>query len=312
MKDLPSLSSLAARLRFRQLQFLVALDEDGSLHKVAERLAMTQPGATKMLRELETTFGATLFERSRRGVLPNELGRCVVRYARLAQADLGQLRLEMTGVLSGQGGHLAVGAIGGAITGVLIDALVRLRAAQPDLVVSLREDTSAGLLAALDEGRLDLALCRTRVATRPELYHWELQAEEPAAVAVGPGHPLAGARKVRLADLASSRWVVYPTNMPLRTLLEREFAQAGLPLPPPAVETASIFSTVLLLQKDPSLVALLAASTLAVYVQHGMAVALPLKIRSRTEPFGIVTRKGWQPSPTAALLIDVLRALRAG
>lgn len=311
MKDLPSLASIAARLRFRQLQFLVALDEHGSLHRVAERLAMTQPGATKMLRELELTFGATLFERSRRGVQPNELGRCVVRYARLAQSDLAQLRQEITGVLSGKGGHLAVGAIGGAIAAVLVEALGRLRQLQPELSVTLREDTSAGLLSALDAGRLDLALCRTRVAARPELYDWELQSEEPAAVAVGPGHKLARARKVKLSDLASSGWVVYPAGMPLRTLLEREFAQADLPMPAYTVETASIFATVLLLQKDPHLAALLPAATLAVYREHGMVASLPLAIRSRTEPFGIAMRKGWTPSPAAALLVQVLRQMRA-
>ncbi|HYF17350.1 MAG TPA: LysR family transcriptional regulator [Ramlibacter sp.] len=310
MQDVPSLTTITGRLRFRQLQFLIALDEHGSLHKVAEQLAMTQPGATKMLRELEATFGATLFERSRRGVEPNELGRCVVRYARLAQADLGQLRQEIAGMLTGKGGHLAVGGIGGAVAAVLVEAVVRLRRLQPSISISLREDTSAGLLAALDAGRIELALCRTSVAARPELYDWELQAEEPVAVAVGPGHVLARARKVKLADLSASSWVVYPATMPLRTLLEREFNAAGLPMPAYTVETASLFATVLLLQKDPTLAALLPAGTAAAYAGHGMAVQLPLVLRTRSQPFGIVTRKGWQPSPAAALMVRVLRELR--
>lgn len=311
MEDLPSLSSIAARLRFRQLQFLIALEEHGSLHRVAEQLAMTQPGATKMLHELEALFGTRLFERSRSGVRANDLGHCVIRYARLAQADLGNLRQEIAGVLTGKGGRLAVGAIGGAIPAVLVDALMQLRRLQPALSVSLREDTSAGLLDALDAGRLDIALCRTRVALRPDQFDWEMLAEEPVAVAVGPGHRLARARKVRLADLAASSWVVYPANMPLRTLLEREFNEAGLPMPAHAVETASIFATVLLLQKDPSLAALLPAGTIDVYRRHGMAVALPIAIKSRTEPYGIVTRRGWKPTPAASLLMQVLREMRA-
>src|SRR5688572_6541509 len=123
MAELPSLASIAARLRFRQLQFLVALDEHGSLHRVAEQLAMTQPGATKMLHDLEAMFGTRLFERSKRGVQANELGRCAVRYARLAQADLGHLRDEIAGALSGKGGRLVVGAIAGALPDVLLPAL---------------------------------------------------------------------------------------------------------------------------------------------------------------------------------------------
>lgn len=309
MDTLPSLPSITARLRFRQLQFLVAVDEHGSLHRVAEQLAMTQPGATKMLRELESTFGARLFERTSRGVIANELGRCVVRYARLAQADLGQLREEIAGVLTGQGGRLAVGAIGGALTAVLADALVELRQRQPSLSITLREDTSAGLLGALDAGRLDVALCRRRVAAQPEFYTWEPLAEEPVVVAVGPRHRLAGARRPRLADLAASAWVVYPAAMPLRSLLERELMEHGLPLPRQMVETASMLATVLLLQRDATLAALLPATTVAVWQAHGMAVGLPIPIRSRSEPYGIVMRRDWKHTPAAALFIDVLRTL---
>jgi DNA-binding transcriptional LysR family regulator len=118
-----------------------------------------------MLHEIETTFGARLFERSKRGVQANDLGRCVVRYARLLQSDLTHLREEFTGVLTGKGGRLRVGAIGGALPAVVVPALTLLRESQPALSVNLREDTSAGLLAALDEGRLDLAICRTTVRT---------------------------------------------------------------------------------------------------------------------------------------------------
>ena len=112
MHSIPSLQSISARLRFKQLDFLTALADLGSLSRVGEQMAMTQPGATKMLHEIETTFGAQLFVRSKRGMVPNDMGRCVIRYGRLIQSDLGHLREEITGVLTGKGGRIAVGAIG--------------------------------------------------------------------------------------------------------------------------------------------------------------------------------------------------------
>ena len=75
---LPSLGSIASRLRLRQLRLLIALDEEGSLHKAAERIAISQPGATKALHEIESTLGATLFLRTHQGLQPNDLGRCVI------------------------------------------------------------------------------------------------------------------------------------------------------------------------------------------------------------------------------------------
>lgn len=124
---LPNADSIAARLRLKQLHLLIALDDHGSLHRAADEIALTQPGATKALREIEATLGATLFVRSPQGIQPNELGRCVIRYARLIHMDVAHLREEMAGILQGTGGRLAIGAITGAITGALVDALARLR-----------------------------------------------------------------------------------------------------------------------------------------------------------------------------------------
>ena len=102
---------MASRLRMRQLRLLISLDELGSIHKAAQALSITQPGATKALNEIESTLGAVLFERTSKGLQANDLGRCVVRYARLINTDLAHLREEMLGILQGHGGRLAVGSM---------------------------------------------------------------------------------------------------------------------------------------------------------------------------------------------------------
>jgi DNA-binding transcriptional LysR family regulator len=303
----PSLNSITSRLRFRQLTLLVALDEAGSLHRAADRLGMTQPGLTKALREIESTFGMALFERSPKGVLANELGRCIIRYARVIASDLGHLREEIDGVLRGSGGRVAVGTITGALHSVLIGALAQLRETQPALSIEVREGISSELLNQLNEGRLDLAICRTTVAKQADQFDYEALQDESVAVAVGPRHALAKARRVTLAQLASCRWILYPGNMPLRTLLEREFREAGLGLPPYPIETASSLATMLMLKQDPTLVALMAEGTMAFCEEHRIARRLPLAIHSRHEAYGIVTRRGARLSPAASLLVQCLR-----
>jgi DNA-binding transcriptional LysR family regulator len=304
---LPSLASIASRLRFRQLAILVALDAHGSLHRAAEHLGLTQPGLTKALREIELTFGMALFVRSSRGVLPNELGRCVIRYAHLMHADLSHLHEEIDGVLRGSGGRLAVGAIAGALH-LLVGALGQLRAQQPALSIELRENTSSELLHQLTEGRLDLALCRTTVAAAPEQFDYVPLQDEQVAVAVGPRNPLARRKRVTLAELADARWICYPANMPLRSLLERAFREEGLALPRYHTVTGSTFATMLMLQDDRQTVALMAGDTMQFCEAHGIARQLPVAIRARHEGFGIVTRRGASLSPAATLLVAGLRA----
>ncbi|WP_313519388.1 LysR family transcriptional regulator [Pseudomonas sp.] len=303
---IPSLSTISSRLRLRQLRLLIALDEHGSLHKAAERVSISQPGATKALHEIESTLGVTLFERTPKGLEPNDLGRCVIRYARLIHTDLAHLREEMLGILQGEGGRLSVGTIMGGVP-MLMRALGRLREKQPQLSVEIIEDTSARLLPLVDQGRLDLAICRSSVSQRPDDYICLSEHREELVLVAHPQHPLACSTPLRLADLEEYSWVVYPANMPMRLLLEREFSEAGLEFPRYPVETSSTFTTLMLLQEDPTLVALMPIEVAQFAIRNGLLTRLPLQIHSRTEAYSAVTRQGAALTAPAALLLEELR-----
>lgn len=301
----PTLNSIISRLHVKQLRLLIAIEEHGSLLGAARQLAMTQPGASKALHEIETTFGASLFERSNRGLEPNAVGHCVIRYARLIQSDLAHLREEMVGIMRGHGGRVSVGVIMGAVP-LVTEAITALGAAQPEMSVEIVEDTSATLLSLIDAGRLDLAVCRTSVSQTPYLYDSVFVQDETLAVIAHTAHPLAGDAHVTLAQLADDRWVVYRANMPMRLLLEREFHDAGLRFPAHLLETTSAFATVSLLQKNPSLVALVSIDVARFYLEHGVACMLPLSLTSRSEPYELVTRRGAPLSHGAQMLMQAI------
>jgi DNA-binding transcriptional LysR family regulator len=292
---------MASRLRMRQLRLLISLDELGSIHKAAQALSITQPGATKALNEIESTLGAVLFERTSKGLEANDLGRCVVRYARLINTDLAHLREEMIGILQGHGGRLSVGSIMGAVP-MLVEGLARLRESQPDLSVSIVEDTSDRLLSLLDQGRLDVVICRTSVSPRPGAYVSRARHQEQLVVVANLQHPLVGCAELRLEALADSRWVVFPVNMPMRLTLEREFREAGLSFPLYPIETSSTFTTLTLLLQDRGLVAVMPWDSARIALEHGMLAQLPLVLNSRSEPYEVVTRKGVElPVPAKRL-----------
>lgn len=296
---------MASRLRMRQLRLLISLDELGSIHKAAQALSITQPGATKALNEIESTLGAVLFERTSKGLEANDLGRCVVRYARLITTDLAHLREEMIGILQGHGGRLSVGSIMGAVP-MLVEGLARLRESQPDLSVAIVEDTSDRLLSLLDQGRLDVVICRTSVSPRPAAYVSRARHQEQLVVVANVQHPLLGHAELTLQALADSRWVVFPVNMPMRLTLEREFREAGLSFPLYPIETSSTFTTLTLLLQDPGLVAVMPWDSAKIALEHGMLAQLPLLLNSRSEPYEVVTRKDVELPVPAQLLIEAL------
>jgi DNA-binding transcriptional LysR family regulator len=299
---LPSLSSIVSRLRLKQLRLIVALADHGSLVRAAEQVHLSQPGATKALKEIESAIGATLFIRSNRGLEANALGYCVIRYARLILTDLSHLREELLGILHGRGGRLAVGTIMGGVP-FLADALSRLLVQQPNVNFQIVEDTSAQLLELLDQGRLDVALCRTSVSEHPDLYQTVRVRDEELAVVAHPRHPLAKRRSLQLKDLGSYRWVVYRANMPMRLLLEREFHDVDVPFPAALIETTSAFTTLSFLQRHPSMVAMLSVDVAKEFERFGFVKLLPVAFKYRSEPYLLVTRRDRHPTPVSEMFI---------
>ncbi|VVN68142.1 LysR family transcriptional regulator [Pseudomonas fluorescens] len=306
MDKVPSLCSIAARLRLKQLRLLIALDDRGSLHKAAEHISISQSGATKALHEVESMIGMPLFERQPKGLVANEMGRCMIRYARLIYSDVAHLREEMLSIMQGQGGRLSVGVIMGAVP-LLSRALTELRLKQPQLSVELVENTSATLLGLLDQGRLDLAICRASVGQRSATYDCIELTEEPLAVVASKHHPLAAAQALQLSQLSDYRWVVYPKDMPMRQALERELNEAGLQVPRYPLETSSTFATILLVQQDPTLLAVIPVEVAEFCEQFDLLVKLPVSLRALIEPYGVISRAGADLSPAAALLIHELQ-----
>ena len=59
----------------RRLKTFLAVCETGSLSRAAERLHISQPALTRRIQELESEYGAVLFERAKKGMTPTEAGR---------------------------------------------------------------------------------------------------------------------------------------------------------------------------------------------------------------------------------------------
>ncbi|WP_444880594.1 LysR family transcriptional regulator, partial [Delftia acidovorans] len=106
--------SLLNRLRYKHLHMLVALGSSLNLHRASLSLAMSQPAATRMLREIEDMFGCQLFERLPRGMRPTALGAQLVRFAEASLNSLDRCAEDLAARRQGGYGYLSIGTIMGA------------------------------------------------------------------------------------------------------------------------------------------------------------------------------------------------------
>src|SRR6476661_7499680 len=151
-----ALSTVCARLRFRQLHLLDILGRTRNLRMTAEQMHMTQPAATKILGDIEAMLGATLFERLPREMRPTDLGMVALRYASAALSDLGRFVGDFSALRDGGHGHLTVGAISASAAQLLITCIREVREKRPMLMIRIVEQSSDQLAVWLEQKKIDI------------------------------------------------------------------------------------------------------------------------------------------------------------
>ena len=301
MATLPT-PQLLNRLRMRQVALLLAIGELRTLRAAATQLGMTQPAATKMLRELEHTMGQPLFDRVGRGLQLTAAGRCVLGYFQGLQGHFDALTRELGELQQGATGKLCIGSIMAASPAVLSQALIRIKAMYPMLTIQITVDTSDRLIDGLRRGELDLVIGRVPEGA-PDDLTFEPIAQEALSVVTSPAHPLAAQARVTWSDLAHVQWILQPHGSPMREVLEQEFRSHRSQPPRGLIETSSILTTMDLLAHS-DMVAVIPAETAQRYEAHGMLACLRYTIRQQLSVYGVITSKGRPLTPASAQLVS--------
>ncbi|AWN38017.1 LysR substrate-binding domain-containing protein [Methylobacterium radiodurans] len=188
-------------LSLRDLEYVVAVADEGHFGRAAERCNVSQPTLSVQVRKLETALGLVLFERSNRRVLMTAAGQAIVRQAR---AVLGEAQRLLALATEGRGapltGRLVLAAIQTLGPYYFPLVLRLLRQEFPLLSLALTEARTAEILDGLRDGRIDAALVSLPVPagglTVSPLF------VEPFWLACPAEHPLAQGGALRARDIA--------------------------------------------------------------------------------------------------------------
>ncbi|MGW8391413.1 LysR family transcriptional regulator [Pseudoduganella sp. HUAS MS19] len=297
---------LRARLKTRQLLLLIAIDDAGNILRAAETLCMTQPAASKQLKELEDMLGIALFERHPRGMVPTIYGESMIRHARMALSSLARAHEDIVALKAGLAGQVDVGSIMTPALSLLPRAITRIKQQVPQLRIGVQIESSNELLERLQRGTLDFLLARlTGFHDCAELQYEEL-APEPVVVVARAGHPLAGRSGLALHELVQAPWITPPPGSILRQRFDQLFHNAGLEPPGDIVDTSEIVLITSMLQMSDAL-NVMSADVARRYRELGLLAILPLELDCRMDPFGIIRRRDSVLSPGAELLLQAIR-----
>jgi DNA-binding transcriptional LysR family regulator len=220
-------------MELRQLDFFVAVAEELSFGRAAERLHIVQPAVSQQVRRLEGELGVRLFDRSSRRVRLTTAGERLLPEARAVLAAAGRVRQVAAAIAAGAEGILRVGTSQGL--GERLDqVLTELAKTAPRLQVRLVSAPVTERVARVLAGELDAAFVRAPGAA-PGLELLPLW-QEPLTVALPATHPLAAQPAIELPQLAGIPLRLAPRrdNPPFHDLILGACTDVGFePLPGP-------------------------------------------------------------------------------
>jgi len=193
-------------MEINQLVYLVAIAEEASFSRAAERLGVAQPSISQQVKKLEEEVGTPLLDRLPRRVVPTAAGERLLEHARKILTELSDARRRLADSTDTVSGALTIGAIPTIAPFLLPDVLKHFAAKYPDVQVDVVEDVTARLASMLEHGDLDLAILST-LDGGPTI-HVETIGSESLQLLLPRDHRLSKRRHVPWSDLADERFLV--------------------------------------------------------------------------------------------------------
>jgi DNA-binding transcriptional LysR family regulator len=286
-------------MNLRQLRYLIAIADERSFTRAAERLLVAQPSLSQQIKSLEHELGGPLLERLPKGVRLTAAGKTFLPEARAAVTHADRAERNARSALGLQAGELEVATITSVAFGVLPPAFERWRERYPGTTITLREYTHR---RALDDA-VRLGVSDIAIGPRPpQSQHPIVELGWEEFIAILPlSDPLAKSKHpIPLEALAERDWVLFGPDHGLSELILQTCARAGF-TPRRTIETGQVAAA-------PHLAAAGLGVTIIPnnVIPHGLNAA----IRSLKPPLArqlvAYTRQDWSPLATAFL--NVLQA----
>lgn len=217
-------------MNLNHLAIFVAVAEEGSVVKGAERLMVSQPAVSKQIKEFESALGVKLFDRLPGGVKLTDAGEKLLPHARrlfAIEAEAARALEELRGV---RGGRLRIGA--SMTTGVYLlpQYLARFRQRYPKVELQVEINNTDNIQHLLLDHSVDLAFTEGFVE-HAELIATAFATDELVPI-VRPGHELLKQKHVTLTRFLAEPFILREVGSGTRAVVEHALAQHGARVSP--------------------------------------------------------------------------------
>jgi len=214
----------------RKLRSFLALARTLHFARAAAEVSLTQPALSQHIQSLEQNWGIRLFERNKRQVSLTAEGEQLVEEIARTVRRLDNLQVTVKEVAAGSRGVLRLGYVGTAVQEpLLVKALRSFRSQFPTIQLEPKEYNVDQQFSLLQSGELDIGILRGPLPACRFIARRTIQ-QTPLIAVLPDDHPHAGARQIRLSELADETLIVQqdPDGVGLGGTVLRLYAEAGI------------------------------------------------------------------------------------
>ena len=206
----------------------MAIAEEQSFTRAAQRCFVVQSALSRQIKSLESELGVRLFARTSRKVEVTPAGEAFVKQARLCLQAAERAKASAAAAHGQIRGSLTIGVIP-TVTAVDIAAVLgAFRRSYPEVGVHVRTGGSDEFLRRIAAGELDVGFLGLTEGVTPRGVQTRELSQERLVAVLSEGHRLAGRRRLRLKDLADEPFVDFPEGSSGREQSDLAFDRAGL------------------------------------------------------------------------------------
>ncbi|MCF6326832.1 MAG: LysR family transcriptional regulator [Devosiaceae bacterium] len=297
--------AMQTRLRMRHFSLINSIVEQGSIHKASAIHRLSQPGVSKLLKEIETMFELPLFERAPSGTVPTVYGLRVYETFKSIITEMEHLAQELDAIRVGGKGIIRVGVINFISRTMISEAISNLRKSGQEIIVHLVNGDTEALVSSLHALELDCVVARkTFSKTEPEVNFLPVYRQEPCVIFKADTPVQA---EMTAPDLLRRfAWVIPTNGTPGREELNRVLTLAGITDLKVIAESSDLDLIFNIVLSEPNVFAILPSDIGLELLQRGDIEMLPFNSDFEYAEVGIMELPRVARNPNVELFFQAM------
>ena len=290
-------------LSTRDLRAFLALAEQHSFTRAARVCHLSQSAFSSLIRSIEDTLGARLFDRDTRNVELTPQGVMLEQSVRRMVGQFDEMVDDFRGYATLRKGRVSIAALPSIAAGWLPGVFAEFRCRHPGIDLELADVLSAPCLELLRANRVDFALASSDAQAQD--LESELLCDDHFHLVCRQDHPLASRPRISARDLVAAPFIHLARSHSVRMQLERAFD----PMPMNTVLEVEQLATLTSMIAAGIGITVVPALTLYELDRPGL-VSRPLRMPGLVRKIRLIKRRGASLSPAAQQLHDLMLRMR--